>query len=183
MGRAANHWSALRKMMLFVTMSRHLSFSWDWNCFLQRIWYDAKLWFYEKKNVDNTLMFLVAAKQCYTEPRLFEGPKELGGNRIRTADLNRLKGYSIPCDIKQKGFWRRQEFISLFILFSIWVNSFISNHQFYIVDLNSLCHHTGKGGASEQQFGAQPPAGLNCSRRELEFLELLSFSRYSGRRH
>ena len=49
-------------------------------------------------------MFLVAAKQYYTEARLFEGPKELGGNRIRTADLNRLKGYSIPCDIKQKGF-------------------------------------------------------------------------------
>ena len=55
-------------------------------------------------NIDNTPIFIVAAKQCYTEPRLFEGPKELGGNRIRTADLNRLKGYSIPCDIKQKGF-------------------------------------------------------------------------------
>ena len=27
------------------------------------------------------------------------GPKELGGNRVRTADLNWTKGYSIPYDI------------------------------------------------------------------------------------
>ena len=43
---------------------------------------------------------------------LREGSKELGGNRIRTADSNCTKGYSIPYDIMQKEFWRRWEFIS-----------------------------------------------------------------------
>jgi len=33
---------------------------------------------------------------------LSEGPKELGGNRIWTADLYWPKGYSISHDIKQK---------------------------------------------------------------------------------
>ena len=39
--------------------------------------------------------------------------KELGGNRIRTADWNWPKGYSIPYDIMRKQFWRRWRFISL----------------------------------------------------------------------
>ena len=33
-----------------------------------------------------------------------EEPKELGGSRIRAADLNWLRGYSIPYDIMQKEF-------------------------------------------------------------------------------
>ena len=44
---------------------------------------------------------------------LSRGPKELGENRIRTADLIWPKGYSIPYDIMQKEFWRAWEFISL----------------------------------------------------------------------
>ena len=31
--------------------------------------------------------------------------KELGGNQMRTADVNGPKGYSIPYDIKWNGFW------------------------------------------------------------------------------
>mgnify|MGYP001852787973 CR=1 FL=1 len=41
------------------------------NCFPQSVWYDAMFWFQEKKSVDNTPRFTVAAKQCYTEPRPF----------------------------------------------------------------------------------------------------------------
>jgi len=37
-----------------------------------------------------------------TTPR--EGPKELGGNRIRAAAINWPKGYSIPYGIKRKEF-------------------------------------------------------------------------------
>jgi len=33
-----------------------------------------------------------------------EGPEELGGNRIRTADLKWLKRYSLPYDIMCKAF-------------------------------------------------------------------------------
>ncbi len=35
---------------------------------------------------------------------LSKGPKELEGYRIRTADLNWPKGYSMPSDIVQKEF-------------------------------------------------------------------------------
>ena len=45
---------------------------------------------------------------------LSKGPKELGGDRIRTADLNCPRRYSIPYDNTWKEFWRRWEFISLF---------------------------------------------------------------------
>ena len=31
--------------------------------------------------------------------------KELGGKQMRTADVHGPKGYSIPYDIKRKGFW------------------------------------------------------------------------------
>jgi len=33
---------------------------------------------------------------------LSEGPKEPGGNAIRTADLNWSKGYSIPYDMQKE---------------------------------------------------------------------------------
>ena len=52
-------------------------------------------------------MFLVAAKQCCTEPRPFavKGIKKLREKRIRTADLTWSKGgYSIPSDILQRRF-------------------------------------------------------------------------------
>ena len=42
-----------------------------------------------------------------------QGPKELGGSRIRTADWNWPGGYSIPYDITWKEFWRGWEFILL----------------------------------------------------------------------
>mgnify|MGYP001856507624 CR=1 FL=1 len=50
-----------------------------------------------------------ATKQCCTEPKPFKafhskGPKLLGGNGIRTADLNGTNGYSILYDIMQKEF-------------------------------------------------------------------------------
>jgi len=51
-----------------------------------------------KNNADNTLTLTVAAKQCCTKPR----PNELGGNRIRAADLKWPKGYSIPYDTVQE---------------------------------------------------------------------------------
>jgi len=48
-------------------------------------------------------MLIVAAKQYCMEPRPFTAePQELGGNGIRTADLKRPKGYSIPYDIMRK---------------------------------------------------------------------------------
>ena len=50
---------------------------------------------------------LYRAKATYSE-----GPKELGGNRIRRADFNCPKGYSIPYDIMWKEFWREWDFIS-----------------------------------------------------------------------
>ena len=56
----------------------------------------------EKNNVNYTPMFIVATKRCYTEPVLKEGHKELGGNRIRTADLNWPKQYFVPYDIMWK---------------------------------------------------------------------------------
>ena len=38
-------------------------------------------------------MFIVAARQCCRAKAILgEGPKELGGNRIKTADLNWSKG-------------------------------------------------------------------------------------------
>jgi len=81
------------------------------------------LWFLEKSNVDNIAMLLVAADQCCAEPKTLsfsycptnggvgaQGAgrhrrlKELGGDRIRTVDLNWPKGYSIPYDIMWKEF-------------------------------------------------------------------------------
>jgi len=48
-------------------------------------------------------MFIVAAGRCCTaKANLSEGPKELEGNRIRAADLNWPKQYSIPYDVMQK---------------------------------------------------------------------------------
>jgi len=48
------------------------------------------------------LMYIVAAKQCCTEPKPFA--VKLRGNRIMTGNLNWPKGYSIPYDIMQKEF-------------------------------------------------------------------------------
>jgi len=45
-----------------------------------------------------------------------EVPKELGGNRIKAADLNRSKGYSIPYGIMQTEFWRGWGLTSLSLL-------------------------------------------------------------------
>ena len=42
-----------------------------------------------------------------------KGPKELGSNRTRTADLNLPEGYSILYDIMLKEFWRQWVFILL----------------------------------------------------------------------
>jgi len=47
---------------------------------------------------------------------LSKRPKKLGGDRIRTADLNWPRGYSIPYDIMWKKLGRRWEFISLLLL-------------------------------------------------------------------
>jgi len=44
---------------------------------------------------------------------LSEGPKELRGNRIRTADLNWPKGYSVAHGSTWKEFWREREFLRL----------------------------------------------------------------------
>jgi len=51
-------------------------------------------------------MFIVAAKQLLYRAKaiLSKRPKELGGNRIRTADLKWTKGYSIPYAIMKKEF-------------------------------------------------------------------------------
>ena len=57
--------------------------------------------FLEKNRVDITPIFIVACKAvlCRAQDICSERPKELGGNRISTADLNWQKGYSIPYDI------------------------------------------------------------------------------------
>ena len=47
---------------------------------------------------------LVAAVLNRAKAILSKGPKLLGGNRGRTADLNWAKGYSISYDIMQKEF-------------------------------------------------------------------------------
>ena len=52
---------------------------------------------------------------------LSKGPKELEGNRMRTADLNWTKGCSMSYDTMWKEFWRRWEFIWLFS--TVWVVS------------------------------------------------------------
>jgi len=39
-----------------------------------------------------------------------KGPRVMGGNGTRTADLKWPKGYSIPYDVKQKEFGRGWEF-------------------------------------------------------------------------
>jgi len=45
--------------------------------------------------LDNTLMFIAAA--IYRAKAICsKGPKELGGKRIRRADLNWPKAYSVP---------------------------------------------------------------------------------------
>lgn len=51
-------------------------------------------------------MFIAAAKAvlCRAKAILSKGPKELGGNRMRTADFNRPKKYPIPCGIMWKEF-------------------------------------------------------------------------------
>lgn len=67
-------------------------------------------WLWDKNDIDNTPVFVVSAKQCCTEPIPFsvkESSPRRGGNWIKTADLHCLQGYSIPCDIMQKEFWRR----------------------------------------------------------------------------
>ena len=46
------------------------------------------------------LMYIVAAKQCCTEPKPFA--VKLRGNRIMTGNLNWPRGYSIPYDIIKK---------------------------------------------------------------------------------
>ena len=53
---------------------------------------------------------MVVTKQCCVEPRPFQflskgllrRPKELGGDKMKTADLNWPKGCSIPYDIMWK---------------------------------------------------------------------------------
>lgn len=39
--------------------------------FLLQIWYDAMLLILVENNADSTLMFIVPAKQCCTDPRPF----------------------------------------------------------------------------------------------------------------
>ena len=67
-------------------------------------------WVQYEKNVDNTLMLSVVAKQCLDQVKDFsasraqparrlEGHKKLGGDTARTADPNWPKGYSIPWDV------------------------------------------------------------------------------------
>ena len=52
--------------------------------FLQSVWYDALFWFCKNNNTGNTMMFIVAAKQCCTEPRLFatKGPRCWEGTEL-----------------------------------------------------------------------------------------------------
>ena len=59
-------------------------FQLGWNYFLQSVWYDAMFGPREKNNVDNTLMFIAAAKQCCIEPRPFsaKGPRSWEGTEL-----------------------------------------------------------------------------------------------------
>jgi len=59
-----------------------------------------------KSNIDNKPMFLSACRAvlCRAKAILSKGPKELRGNRMRTADFNRPKKYPIPCGIMWKEF-------------------------------------------------------------------------------
>jgi len=50
---------------------------------------------------------------------LSKGPKEMGGNRIRTADLNWPKGYSIPYDIRCNENFEGSESSFLFLLLAV----------------------------------------------------------------
>lgn len=57
---------------------------------------------------------LLLGSVLQTKANHSEGHKGLGGNRIMTGDLNEPKGYSIPCNIKRKEFWRGGVYLSLF---------------------------------------------------------------------
>lgn len=46
--------------------------------FLLQIWYDAMLLILVENNADSTLMFIVPAKQCCTDPRPFSVKREMG---------------------------------------------------------------------------------------------------------
>jgi len=62
---------------------------------------------FRRKTALITHHILIVAEQCYAKPRTFsvscttltatgqEKPRELGGDRTRTADLNWPKGYSV----------------------------------------------------------------------------------------
>jgi len=69
---------------------------------------------------------------CRAKAVCSEGSKKLGGSRIRTADFNWLKVYSIPHDTTWKEFFPILSPIPL-----------------------------GRRGANKGLCGAQPPAGLN----------------------
>lgn len=58
-------------------------------------------------------LLLLLSSVVQTEDILSKGSDELGGNRVRTADLNGPNGYSVPYDIKWKESWRGWEFIWL----------------------------------------------------------------------
>lgn len=89
-------------------------FSWDRVLFFKVSGMMLHFGFQRKNNVDNTSRFIVAAKQLYRAKAICsEGPKDLGGNRIRAAELKWPKGYSIPHDIKQEEFCRGWECIWL----------------------------------------------------------------------
>ena len=48
-----------------------------------------RFWFWEKNNVDNTQMFIAAAKQCCADPRPFAAK---GPRRWKGAELAQLTG-------------------------------------------------------------------------------------------
>ena len=62
-------------------------------------------WFCEENNVDNTSMFIVAAKQCCTEPRPFsvKGPRSWEGTELGQC-LKLAKGIFHAYDIMRKEF-------------------------------------------------------------------------------
>lgn len=92
-----------------------ISLYWDRVNFLHSSpyrYYGAMFWICNHYSVDNTLMFQLLLNITYAVPRpspyltLSFPPQQIGGQWMRsrgkapgTADQNRLKGYSVPCNI------------------------------------------------------------------------------------
>lgn len=139
---ASSHY--LKQRQLCISYLKILCYSLSFCCTkfdFFSVCYDAKFWFQEKNDVDNTPVVLVVAEQCYTEPTILHfshflllsyqmgggeltrsweaqgrAPKHLGRDRNKTDDFKWPKGYSMPYDITQKESFERNSslFFSLF---------------------------------------------------------------------